>query len=409
MTATLTLPIQPSSGVVTPASGKAVEFLDTDSDPLGLLAIKRSDGSVVTMGSGGTPTSLTLQQQGSYQITTPSSGNATMYVDAQAGDGHGYPACMRPDGSVIYPGLPQGQAISSDRLAVLGWYGATQTAAGFGLSTGGAPGGLCFDGHTMWVSVPSVPAVLGLGSPSTYGSPVSLTAAGISNPGAMCFDGLHLWICNSLANTISCWSFASGTDIADVTTGALPVACCFDGANIWVCNQTDNTVTKINAATQTVVGTYGTGNLPIAVVYDGHGHIWIPNQTDQSLTVLDANSGGTVNIISLNWTPNGLVYDGLQMWVILQFSSMMNLRPVSLAGALGTALAVNSTPQVLGYDGTSLWATNDENTLSVLSKGGTTLVNQTLVGTSTPAPNALCWDGAHMWMADPANNQVVPL
>jgi len=49
MAGTLTQPIQASTSPSTPTVNKAVEFISTDIDPLGLIAIKRSDGSVVNM------------------------------------------------------------------------------------------------------------------------------------------------------------------------------------------------------------------------------------------------------------------------------------------------------------------------------------------------------------------------
>ena len=49
MAGTATLPTQASSAVATPVSGKVAVFADTDADALGVLAVKRSDGSVASM------------------------------------------------------------------------------------------------------------------------------------------------------------------------------------------------------------------------------------------------------------------------------------------------------------------------------------------------------------------------
>lgn len=47
MAGTATRPIQPASGISSPILGKVIDFVDNTTDPLGTLAVKRSDGSVV--------------------------------------------------------------------------------------------------------------------------------------------------------------------------------------------------------------------------------------------------------------------------------------------------------------------------------------------------------------------------
>ena len=125
------------------------------------------------------------------------------------------------------PAAPPAAALNPLQVALLRWYPADRVSAT--IPAGTSPGGLAFDGSSMWIAGPSIVSKL-RASDGQVLKTVSLT----TGAGALVFDGANPWVSGS---SITKLRASDGTVLTTVTLASPPngiTNVAFDGASVWV-------------------------------------------------------------------------------------------------------------------------------------------------------------------------------
>ncbi len=216
MAGTATLPTQASSAVATPVSGKVVVFADTDADALGVLAVKRSDGSVASVVE-------------SVGVTAPitSTGGATPTIGISAAT-DSLPGSMSAADKTKLDSVTAGAAVASVSVTAPVTNSGTSTAPNINVTT--SPG--------------SASAVVGTGRNVN-------TTAPLTGGGTLASD-LTLAISAATDSNAGSMSAADKTKLDGITSGAAVASV---GATLPITSTGGTTPTiAINAATDTTAG-----------------------------------------------------------------------------------------------------------------------------------------------------------
>jgi len=216
MAGTATLPTQASSAVATPVSGKVVVFADTDADALGVLAVKRSDGSVASVVE-------------SVGVTAPitSTGGATPTIGISAAT-DSLPGSMSAADKTKLDSMTAGAAVASVGVTAPVTNSGTSTAPNINVTT--SPG--------------SASAVVGTGRNVN-------TTAPLTGGGTLASD-LTLAISAATDSNAGSMSAADKTKLDGITSGAAVASV---GATLPITSTGGTTPTiAINAATDTTAG-----------------------------------------------------------------------------------------------------------------------------------------------------------
>jgi YVTN family beta-propeller protein len=207
-----------------------------------------------------------------------------------------------------------------------------------------------------------------------------------------------------------------GNNTNTITTPS-PASIATDGTNIWVANTGTDTAPGNSVSVFTPagkkVGTYTVGKEPYSMSYDPDDQLmWIALYADKK--VVGVNSKGKVAAtVTVTTNPNTVLYAGSSvLWITLagpwdtpnNTVMAINTQDKSTIGTL----KVGKLPADLAWDSTDniLFVANyTDNTISALDVPNKKL-NTIKTGTN---PNALVWDGTHLWVALGGDNQVVAL
>ncbi len=333
------------------------------------------------------------------------------------------------------PQGPPGPTYSSAQIATLDWsgsmtYGTSLSGGNYGFD---GPSGVAFDGAHVWVAnsggntVTEVDAATGQWIQTLSGGNY-----GFNVPMAVAYGGAHVWISNAGGNSVTELNAASGGWIQTLSGGAYgfahPGAMAFDGSHMWVTNADGNSVTEFDAATgawiQTLSGTSYGFDFPEGIAFDG-SHLWVANEGRDSMIELN-DAGGLVQTLSGGYgfnAPFGVVSDGADVWVtnyggltVTEFAARTGQLVRTISGVSGSFVG----PTGIAFDGRHVWVTNSgcysglggycPNSVTELD-AATGKVLRTLSGGNYAfnAPEAVAFDGSHIWVANIAGNAVTEI
>lgn len=291
--------------------------------------------------------------------------------------------------------------INREQIALLKWYAANQTTS---FAVGGGPGGVAFDGASIWVASKGTNNVSKLRA--SDGAILGTFAAG-NGPTAVAFDGANIWVVNSNGGTVSKLRASDGaTQGGPFTVGSFPSGVVFDGANIWVTNNGSNSVSKLRVSDGAVLNTFPVGTNPYGVAFDG-ANIWVVNAGDNTVSKLQAGSGMVLGTFPVGNSPIGIAFDGTNIWVANFSDNTVSKLRASDGTQQGGPFAVGHGPFELAFDGSSIWVTNQSsNTVSRLRASDGAPLGTFTVGTF---PFGVAFDGANIWVANTFSSTVSKL
>jgi hypothetical protein len=176
-----------------------------------------------------------------------------------------------------------------------------------------------------------------------------------------------------------------------------PIA--FDGANMWV-PLTDGTVAKIRAHDLKILATYSLPGIGAGMAYDGV-HMWIAISDSNLVVRMRISDGVIVNQITVSPNPRQVMFDGHIIWV----AGLTDVTQIVLGQNHGSPYAYNAPPTGLAVDGVFRWATLTNNTVVKFFSDQDAIATIN-VGNN---PQALAFDGAHMWIANAGSNSVTKI
>jgi len=232
-----------------------------------------------------------------------------------------------------------------------------------------------------------------------------------NQPGAIAFDGTHLWVANqtgdlTVLNTDGSTAFSAGA--GGVTR---PSAIAVDSAHhVWVTDAQFNDVTEFNPD-GSIVGTFphrnvgpaGSGIGPNAIAFDGT-RIWVAVAATGTLNVL--NTDGSSAFLAFASQPSAIAVDSTgHVWVAdAQLNAALEFDPAN-GNEIGST-SVGTSPQAIAFDGTHMWvANNGSNNVTEINANGS--VASTF--RAGQAPLGIAFDGAHMWVTNNGSNNVTQL
>ena len=261
---------------------------------------------------------------------------------------------------------------------------------------------------------------------------------GDATPTGLAFDGANIWVANTNSNNVTKLRASDGANLGTFPAGAQSLAAWPSTAPTsgWSTVPGPTTVTKLRASDGANLGTFAVGSQPAAVTFDG-ANIWVANSGSGDVTKLRASDGTNLGTFAVGSYPAALAFDGANIWVANCRQQQRNQTAGQCTGAdLGT-FAVDK-PMGPGlrrrqYLGDQLQLTNSVARLRAkdgkepenlcgrghpagrgfrrrLYLGEPTMATTTLTklqasnGANSgepspwgPAPQALAFDGAHLW------------
>lgn len=312
------------------------------------------------------------------------------------------------NGSPVNVPTPVGstQGLNPKQIALLRWYGASQTGAQFPVRPW--PFSLAFDGEAMWVTSeseapPSVSKLRASDGAILGNYPMSVGASCVA------FDGAYIWVTNSnpaestSGLTVTKLRASDGGVVGVYPAGPHPTSIAFDGSSIWVANYYAGTLTKLKASNGALLGTFTMGFSPTSLAFDGT-NIWVSGAV--GVVKLRASSGSVLGTYSLGGWVSSVAYDGSCIWATLQNSNAVAKLRAGDGSLVGT-YATGARPKALAFDGSSIWIANwDSSTVTKLRSS-----DGSLLGTYTVAsePCSVAFDGASIWVANHGSHTVSKL
>ena len=297
-------------------------------------------------------------------------------------------------------GAPQYAGLNYQKIALLKWYTANQSAS---FKVGSNPNGVAFDGANVWVA--------NFGTDDSPGNTVTKLRAADgatmgtftvgTGPYLMAFDGANIWVTNagtsaSPGNTVTKLRASDGATLGTFTVGTVPHGIAFDGANIWVANygtsdSPGRTVTKLRASDGAFLGTFTIGEKETAytdsLAFDGT-YIWVANWNESQLWLIRVSDGTVVPGPVGIFEPRSFVFDGANMWVSGGGDKVVVKIPTSGHG--GGCVAYQVFSHSMAFDGVNIWLA-----------GGTRLRASDCAKLQSVnyGTGGVAFDGANIWMA----------
>ena len=298
-------------------------------------------------------------------------------------------------------GAPPFGGLNYDKIALLDWYNANQSGAGFG--TYGQPHDMAFDGASMWMSESGTVVKLRAADGACI-DPCKFTVPGYN--WGIAFDGANIWVVagGNPTTVVSKLRASDGVVVKTVTLASssifTPMA--FDGATIWV-GGPGNNVTGLWAANPddpnhppktTLLDT-----TPQSMAVDGT-YIWVAGSGRVHQLAPDGHQVQEVrlNDVRPNWA---VAFDGINIWVTSGDSGQGNGRVYKLRASDGAKMGwaqVGNFPVGAAFDGANIWVGGcDSHSLTKVQPSN--LTTQTF-GTQGWCPIGLAFDGANIWAAN---------
>jgi sugar lactone lactonase YvrE len=249
---------------------------------------------------------------------------------------------------------------------------------------------MAFDGLNMWVALPNVNSRIGgpggiqvIGGTRFPGNstdfPSTIPTGG--DPRSIVFDGSSLWVANFATMSVSKVALdkvshaPNGIDLVqNFPVPGRPSQIAFDGTNIWVTlNTTSNPSTgallKLQRSNGAVLLNIPLPGLPEGLAFDG-ANIWVARSMANDVQKYRASDGILVATVPL---PNGAIpfrvtFDGVYVWVTLKNSkniakirannpTMVDVYPMNYAlrTPQGTYQMVTVPPDAICFDGANIW------------------------------------------------------
>ena len=194
-------------------------------------------------------------------------------------------------------------------------------------------------------------------------------------------------------------------------TCANPQGVASDGPHVWVACRGANSIQEFNAINGRPLRTI-TDSVDLAtpehLVFDGK-NIWVSNGNISRgmLTKVRANDGTILNTYAVGSGPYGMVFDGASVWVANYASN--NLSKVNTSTGRVTndiSLTGCHVPDALGFDGSHIWVNCvNDTTVQMLDLHGAYL--QTVkVGSH---PYNFAFDGSNIWVVNVTGNSVTKI
>ncbi len=209
------------------------------------------------------------------------------------------------------------------------------------------------------------------------------TFAGVPYPYAIAFDGTHLWVSHFNEARVSKMG-QDGQVAASVPVGQQPRTIAYAAGYVWVGNGGESTVTKIDPATARVIATYTVGggfSAPVDIEYDG-AHLWVVGSWGNSMYQMTVDGA------------------------VLQQVPMRGGHPSPWDAALddqGNIWVANlNIPEAQKFD-------KDGRMIGRYNVGPLPPGQEDNPGRGGEGPDALVFDGRHMWVAVNWLNRLVQL
>ena len=204
------------------------------------------------------------------------------------------------------------------------------------------------------------------------------------------------------------WTTQVAANLALTTVGGFPFGVKSDGADLWVANDGSHSVSRVRASDGKLIGTW-TGSTFGNQVLVAMGKIFVAGATvPGSLYQIDPTQPpGAVSTVtsSLGDGSSGIAFDGQRIWIANQGSgqnftgsvSIVTLNPLQVI----TVTTGLSSPKGILYDGANIWVTDPaDSKLYKLDSSGNILLS---VPVNT-APQHPAFDGTNIWVPSILNS-----
>lgn len=199
---------------------------------------------------------------------------------------------------------------------------------------------------------------------------------------------------------------------ATYAVGDSPRAVLTDGSALWVANGFDNSVTQLQATNCTAtadscgqaLATYPVDELPVAIV-EADGKLWVASALNSKLTALDKTSGATLLQVDLPNVPTAMIGTSDALWIANQFGNTVT--KVDFAGNVVADFSVSGGPVALAFLDGIIWVATPANNevVGITPADGTVVASVALEG----QPVALVATTDYVWAAIADKNQVVAI
>ena len=223
------------------------------------------------------------------------------------------------------------------------------------------------------------------------------------HPTAVLSDGDNIWVSNTFGNSLTRLSPA-GQVLDTLPVGKGPGALAFDGEHLWVAitgldpsteDPPQGSLMKMTTAGD-VVGEFPAGRWPVALTSDGES-VWVANFVDRTVMRFDLD-GNVTSEVELDFAPTALALVGEQLWVAGASGGFAPSGAVAVLSPTLESIArytVGRALMSLAFDGEAVWVADLEGGVLIRM----TLDGATLATVEVPAPTALTFDGARIWVA----------
>jgi hypothetical protein len=176
-----------------------------------------------------------------------------------------------------------------------------------------------------------------------------------------------------------------------------PIGMAFDGQHMWVATtEGPNILRKIRVSDNAILGEYPVGSAS-AILFDGV-NIWVTAHVSSAVQRYRASDGVKVGATELPGGNGAMTFDGTYVWVCTDTRGVSKVRASD--GAFIALYPLSPAPNAIATDGVNIFAVQQSpsgGTVTKLSPSGVTLGVYPL---GVPAPEAIVFDGATMWVTN---------
>jgi len=218
--------------------------------------------------------------------------------------------------------------------------------------------------------------------------------------------GVVVWL--QTASSLHLFSRNKGTSFE---TCASPRGVASDGPHIWVACRGANSMQEFNAndgrPLRTITDSVELAN-PENLIFDGQ-NIWVSNSSVNRgmLTKVRASDGVVLRTYTVGSGPYGMVFDGASVWVANYKSN--NLSKVNVrTGQVTNDIRLDGChlPDALGFDGSHIWVNcGDDKAVQELDLNGVFLHTVKV----DSHPYSFAFDGSNMWVVNVTGNSVTKI
>jgi YVTN family beta-propeller protein len=228
---------------------------------------------------------------------------------------------------------------------------------------------------------------------------------GLRSPAAVALGYGSIWVANAASHDVTRLDPETYEKTETIPVGKGPSGIAIGAGAVWVTNSFSGTLSRVDPETNAEVRTVPVGGFPVAVAY-GDGFVWVADGGG-TVTVVDAGKNHVFREFQLGGSLRGIAFGDGAAWVTRERSGDL-LRLEALSRRVDT-FETEDGPAGVTFGLDAVWVANSGAGSVTRVDPATLYETQDIPLKGSPSSIALSSKPEMLWVADDANNAVVPV